>query len=344
MAALGLCVLPAVSADIRVRRDTVVPIRFEDEVRMRSAQEGKRVRAVVLDNEDLPEGSILTGQVVRVTEGSRNRPGSVEIRFMRLRLPAGNEIEIDAMPIPMTSQYVQKRGTRWMAKNGKTNTENTVIGGALGGLVLGSLIKKPFEGAVIGALGGILAAEVAKKDDGDLVISRGAKAGAVLLSDLQMDDDYRSRGNSRDDSDDRRSTGWPGRDDQTRRDDRDDRDSRDSRYDRQDRGGRNEVAIFLDSRELRFGAGDAPYLRDGVAMVPLLSTARQLKLDVEVTGTRYLLESEEGALRLEDSSATYRLNGRRGELARPTEKRNRVVYVPLEALQKLQPNLESRIS
>ncbi|HVL39979.1 MAG TPA: stalk domain-containing protein, partial [Fimbriimonadaceae bacterium] len=224
------------------------------------------------------------------------------------------------------------------------NSDQFVIGGVVGGFVLGSLIKKPFEGAFVGALAGIIMAEANKKQN-DVAIKRGTRMGALFERDLRIsydgrwDGDYRRNDEWNRNDDYRRDDDW-NRDDDWRRDDDWQRQDEWRREDyqrtdewRQDPYGR-EIEVKYGNRILRFARNEAPYRLGGTVMVPLERTAAQLGLDVSKSagGRTILVEDEESLLKLEQDSADFRLNGRRGTLPRNVVSRDGVIYVPVEAL------------
>lgn len=191
--------LPAVTfADtIRLQRDDVIPVVMQTELNFRSTREGDTFRADSTDSRMLPWGSRLEGVVKRVERKRGDRPGYMDIEFTTIVLPDGRRSGFHGTPIALSSNYVTRdRNGRWEAKKG-VKKETVVIGAAAGGLILGSIIRKPFEGAFIGALAGILIGETDKEHigDGNIVIPKGSKVGARLDGDLTLDyngnwDDY----------------------------------------------------------------------------------------------------------------------------------------------------------
>jgi hypothetical protein len=281
--------------------------------------------------------------VYDLRKGGSKDGGSLEIRFDTVRFPAGNEARIRAIAIPLDGKFAEKKGGRWVAKDTKVDRGGTVAVGAIGGFVLGSIFKKQFEGAVIGTLAGILVAENANQNSRDLVLPRGSQIGARLEQDLFVNSDFRETDRNRNqfdrdederrvvrdrDDDDRRSAGWPG----------DER--RDDRW-TQDRFTSREPVVYLLDRPMTFAKGEQPYVRDGVVMVPLLTMAKRLSLRVDSSGDRFFIENDRDTARIEIGAQTYRLNGRTEDLDVPAEKRNRVVFVPVQLLQEFRNGLRA---
>jgi len=323
-----IALAPFADASLRIRKNEVLPIILDQDVRIRNAKEGDRVVALAEPHPDLPDGVKVLGEIAEVNRGGR--ANDVAIRFHTLQMPAGNRVSIQAVPIPL-DRAVRKDG-RWTASRGSVPKDKAVIGGALGGLILGSLIKKPFEGAVIGTLAGIVVAESSRANDNDLVAPRGTKMGALLLEDVEMDTEYRETERNRErnaawqeERDERRSSGWPGGED------------------RGERRVLESLPVFIvDGREVRVGREERPYERDGVWMVPLAATARHLRYELDSRDGRYYVEAPAGSLRLDLGSDEARVNGRPVRLPSRVEKRNRILFVPVQALEALDPDRRFR--
>lgn len=310
---------------IVIRDNEVIPVKFEKAVNAKSAKRGDRISAMVDGDRYLPEGTRLVGRVVEVQRKDGSRKAYAELEFNEIELPNGQRVRVDAYPVPLNDRSVSRdRNGRMEAKKG-TRRDNVVIGSTVGGLILGSLIKKPFEGAIIGALGGILVAETdAMNTSGELIVDKGQRMGAAFDREVVIDwrdRDYRS---DRDRDRDRDRDDWD-RDDRDRRDDRDDYDRQDDRYDR------NDIVIEFDRRELRFDRDQAPYRAGSTIMVPLGDMASQLKLEVSRTsGGVFYVEDEDNSIKLEQNKSEMRLNGKRTNLPRAIAEKDGVTYVPIE--------------
>jgi hypothetical protein len=321
----------AQAESIVVRKDWVIPIRFDRDVHLRDTRAGDRVWARVDDDRDLPFGTWFDGRVKRVQRPRTGRPGYVEIEFVALELPDRTRREIRALPVTLDSRYVRRDGDgRFYVSRKQTRPEKHVFGGMLGGLILGSMIDKPFEGAFVGTLAGIIVAETERVDaENETVIRRGRQMGALFERDFRFRYDGpwpRAR-----DFDTRRGTyddGW----DRERRDEMD-------RFppDYRDRGERRDErapGVRLDDLELRYDVREQPYWEGKTCMVPLAATCRQASLGISRSEDRdrFYVEGPEGVLVIEQNSGTYRLNGRRVELPERAIQREGVVYVPVDAI------------
>ncbi|MBI3722054.1 MAG: hypothetical protein HY248_05825, partial [Fimbriimonas ginsengisoli] len=170
-----------------------------------------------------------------------------------------------------------------------------VLAGAVGGPVIGSIFRRPFEGTFIGIAAGILAAESNSRDGGGVVLKRGDTIGAWFQDGVSISSrtDYGDRG----------------------------------------RGDREPCRITYQDRELTFSRDSEPYRSGETVMVPVHRTAEQLGLEVETARSdrALFIQSDDCLLRIEPGSAEYRLNGRRSTLPCPTERRRGVLYAPIEA-------------
>lgn len=347
MLAAGLLAPGAVRADsIDLRRDDVIPVIAQKQLDFSSTREGDRFSTIVDDNRILPWGSRVEGRVERIERKDGKRPAFMDIQFTSIILPDGRRVDFQGTAVPLSKDYVTKdRDGRWQAKKG-IRKETAVLGGAAAGLLLGSIIKKPFEGALLGAIAGIVVAETDKTHvaDGNVVVAKGARLGALVDRNVRFtfDGDWDRRRNERTDQDRDRETRdgydrygydrdgrYNGRHDTTRGDRDDDRYARDD----DSRSDSRTPSIQVGSRTLRFTNDERPYRSNGVVMVPLRSTAEQLDLDLSVdrSSGQVRLENEDDRLVLEQESKSYRLNGRAGTLPLATERRNGVEYVPLDA-------------
>lgn len=320
--ALGLTLAPfAVQADtIVLRRDSVVPVVMDDTLSLKDAHRGDRFSARVTDARELPYGTVLEGRVLGVRSKRGNQPASMDLEFQTMLLPDGKRTAIRAVPVRLDNSAIRRESDGRLVASRSQDKGKTVLGGFLGGLILGNSIKKPFEGAFLGALAGIVIAET--QDSGDTVAKRGSRLGALFEKDVRVSYDGRWDGNRNrydrgDDSYDRRDRGY----------------EQDDRYDsRTDRGSRS-IVVSYGGRDLSYGANESPYRIGNTVMVPIERTARHLGFDSSWSGDRMLMvEDNDNLLRFESGSMDYRVNGRRARLSQAVAERNGVWYCPIDAL------------
>lgn len=328
-----------------VRANTVIPVVFEDNLSFRENRRGDRFYARVEGSRDLPSGTRLEGVVNDMRPARDGRPAYMDVEFRGAVLPGGQRIEIQAIPVSLDSRAIRRsRDGRLTADASKVRSEHYVVGGVVGGLAVGSLVKKPFEGAFIGALAGILISEAERNrtKNADVVIRRGQRMGALIERDFNFDGGGRFDRNDRYDNSDRdrfdlrpnRNDRYDGSDRYENREDSDRYDNSD-RY--QDRNARYEddrrLELSHNGKLVRFGEVQ-PYRVGDTWMVPLVRTAESLGLQVQsLASDRFILiEDEDSILRLEQDSAEYRLNSKRGSMSRAVNRRDDETFVPLEIL------------
>ena len=321
--ALGLTLVPLVAhaETIVLRRDSVVPVVMEDTLNLKDARRGDKFFARVEGARELPYGTLIEGRVVGIRDRRGDQPASMDLEFQTMLLPDGSHSAIRAVPVRLDSSAIRRGAVGRLVASRPQDKGKFVLGGFLGGLILGNSVKKPFEGAFLGALAGIVLAET--QDDGDVVARKGSKLGALFEKDVKIT--YNGP--------------WDGnRNPLDRRDDRyneENRDNRDDRYNRDDRDSRA-IVLTYGRRDLSYGANETPYRIENTVMVPAERTARYLGFDSSWAGTRVLMiEDDDNLLRFESGSSDYRLNGRRARLSHPLTERNGVWYCPLDALSSL---------
>lgn len=330
-AAAVLLAVPAFSeaATLVLRRNAVVPIVFNDSLTIKDNRAGDRFMARVDGSLDLPRGTKLEGRVVSIRQARDGQPSAMDLEFTEIILPDGTRRPMKAVPIPLNDATVSRdRDGRMVAKKDPQKTGKYALGGALGGLVLGSLGKKPLEGAILGALAGAAVGEEERKRESTTIVQKGQKFGALVERDIRIEyrDDRPDRYDEDRDLDDRdRDRDW------------DDRDYDDRDRDRDDRNfDRDEIVIEHDERELRFDRDEEPYRIGGTVMVPLKSVADQLGLEMEEGRYSALYVSgENGSLRLQKDSREARFNGKAFTLDQAVVERDGVLYVPVNAFAKI---------
>lgn len=328
LAAAAISIPMARAETIRIPAGTVLKVTFEQSLGLERNREGDRFRARVKDDREL-EGAILEGRVARVVPNEGRRKGFLVLEFNRLTLPEGTSERVQALPIRWSEKDLRRQPDGRFASKTPVSRDRYVAGGMIGGLLIGSILKKPFEGAFLGSLAGILLAEADDNKSGELVVRRGETYGAYFERgvEIRMEDrrDRWTREDRRERSDGER---WEDR--------------------RRDDGGA--LSVLLDGRELSFEQEASPFEADGVAMVPLDATARQLGLTVDRVRRDdgrdfFLIEGERGLLRLNLGLETYRINGEQRRMPRNPEVRQGVVYVPIETLEPLaEGKLEARLA
>lgn len=282
------------SDPIELYQNDVIPVKFQQDIRFSKNQRGDRFSAVVDGDRTLPKGTVFEGRIVELRQGRDRKPGSMILEFSRIVLPEGDSVRVVATPIAWKETSMSRNSDgRWEAK-GTMKREDWVIGGLAGGLLVGSMARKPFEGAFIGTLAGIILAESDKSFSNDLVIRRGDKVGALIERDVKLAFDS-------------------GREESSR------------------------IRVTLEGRELRYERDIRPYESDGIVMVPLEATAKELEVSVDIQEDRdfILMNGNDNSVRLNRNESDYRINGKRKELPRNPETRNGVLYVPLEVFENL---------
>lgn len=345
----------AMAATVRLDRNQVIPVVLQDELSSEESRRGDRFYAVVESGYDLPRGTRFVGRVIDAQRRRGDRPAYLEAEFSEIVLPDGKRTRIRAIPISLNDRNVRRdRDGRIRTTDTVVRKERVVGTGALAGLVIGALTKKPFEGLVWGTIAGIIVAEgqSSEAQNGNIRLRSGSRIGVMIEDAVTVD-----LGNNRREDWDRndRNDEW-GRDDRYPRDDEWNRDDRyddrrdddryedrreDDRYDDWERDDRyndlSRIEVRYRNDVLRFSRGEEPYRIGETVMVPLERTARQLDLDVEiVSGSNVIwVEDEDSVLKIEQGTRTYRLNGSRGTLSRDVSRRDGVVFVPLEVLAKM---------
>lgn len=278
---------------IELYKNDVIPVKFQQDITFSKNERGDRFSAVVDGDRTLPKGTVFEGRIVELRQGRDRKTGSMVLEFNRIVLPDGDSMRVVSTPIAWKEKSMNRsRDGRWEAK-GTMKREDWVIGGLAGGLVVGSMARKPFEGAFIGTLAGIIFAESDKSHSNDLVIRRGDKVGALIERDVKLVFDGVRESNT--------------------------------------------IRVTFEGRELRFERDQRPYESNGVVMVPLEATAKELELSVDQQEDRdfILITGNDNSVRLNRNESDYRMNGKRRELPRNPETRNGVLYVPLEVFENL---------
>ena len=332
---LGITLLAALApfaqADqhIDIDKNRVVPVTLDQRLSVRDSRRGDRFSATVADDYDLPGGTKLYGRVLDVHKRSDIQPPYIEVEFDRMRLPNGIREDIKAQPVSMDSGVVKRdRWGHYQVSRQVWHRDQTVVGGAVVGLVFGSLVHRPVEGAIIGGLAGVIVGMDQQSMADNETMPRGTRLGAAFETPVHLayngDDWHGDPGYASDRGDVRRPE--------------EDTYDQDGRYSGSDRTGgyrtERDAQITYRGNELRYSGDVRPYWIGSVLMVPLTRTADQL--DLSVDGDRadhtILVEGDTSVLRLEQGSGSYRLNGKYGTLPHEVIVRNGVTFAPIEVL------------
>ena len=286
-----------------LRKDDVVPVVMMQDLKLSQVQVGDSFSAKVADSSYLPDGTILDGRITKVVPNQGNKAGYFDLAFTDVQVPGEGPSPLDATPIPLNSKDV-KRGPdgRFVAPHGITK-EQAVAGGAIGGLLIGSLMKKPFEGAFVGTLLGIVVGE-SNQGANDMVLAKGTKLGALVNGDVTLDLSTAANAN-----------------DQTPLLDRGAASDQNRAYD-----------VKYKDQQLNFPKDQQPYWAGDVLMVPLDWTAQQMNLQVERAsdGPGIFVEDGDSVARIEMDSRDLTMDGHRQELPRGVVKKGDHTYAPID--------------
>lgn len=339
-----------------IARDTVVPVVIENDLSVRDAREGDRFTAHVDNDRDLPFHTRLIGRVYRM----RGTPRGVvaDMEFTDLILPDGSRHRITALPCSLDDKYVRHLDDGRVVVR-ENSGAGDVFGGAVGGFIIGSFVRRPILGSFVGALIGSIAAHNDRTNSH--LLTKGEKIGALFERDTPLDSYSDAPPRPGGGFDRVYGLGAPPRP-------RDDFDGPVRPGDRlgpiappdgpregdrlgpiappRPRGDNDDVrpvpapagpglsfTVTYDGKTLQFDAGAQPYRDGGAMMVPLARTATLLGLTVERGRDNVIyIEGEESSVRLEQDSAEARLNGHKVTLPAPVVDRNGVLYAPIEIL------------
>jgi len=315
---LGLILIsPCLAENITLHKDDIIPVKFNQSLSTSRSQVNDKFQASVTDGSILPRGSYFQGIVTKSIPSSDGNDAVMDLQFTAIHFPDGTQMAIDAVPIPLDKKYVNKsKSGVYTAKS--SVSDGTLVGaGALGGLLIGTILHKPFEGTFLGALAGVIFASSNNATKGDVTLKKGAEAGALVLEDSStteinsgnqenpvVNDPPSSQPQPSQPPASRPSPGQP-------------------------------IVISLGSTNLKFGANEQPYRDGDVIMVPLQTSANQLNLTVENSGGYIFVDSDQKSLRIAENSSKYLLDGNEGQLLAPVTIRSGADYLPVEVLAKL---------
>ena len=323
-------ILSVASADgILVRRDTVVPIKFESELTMKGSRTGQRFFATVDERGDLPFGARLEGEVVGVHDAEGDRPAYLDLEFNRIQTPNGEYRDIRAVPMAFDAKHVeQKSDGRFVAKKSVRRRSDYAIGGAIIGYIAGSVAKKQLEGLVAGLVAGIILAETDRVGDGNVVIRRGQRMGALFMKDFRWDDYDRGGdgGWKVRDSSDGRNGDWKTQSDQSETPGWKTGDPQDPQYS-------GSYDLRAGRRTVDFRKSERPYYANETLMVPLERVCDAFKIKLKNNfDDGYELKGELATMRLQRDSKEFQVNGRFGQLPVAVVERYGVIFVPVSVI------------
>jgi Copper amine oxidase N-terminal domain len=328
IAALGGIVGASFAEGIFVRRDTVVPVKFDTELTIKGSRTGQRFYATVDERGDLPFGARLEGSVVGVHEADGDRPAYLDLEFRSIETPDGSRA-IRAVPMAFDAKHVdQKSDGRFVAKKSVRRRADYAIGGALIGYIVGSTAKKQLEGLVAGLIAGIILAETDRVGDGNVVIRRGQRMGALFMKDFRWDD-YDRGGDG----------GWKVRDGSTgsNSDWKSQGDEPETpgwkTGDPQDPQFSGNYDLRAGRRTVDFRKTERPYYADDVLMVPLERVCDAFKIKFKNNyDDGYELKGDLATMRLQRDSKEFRVSGRFGQLPVAVVERYGVIFVPVSVI------------
>lgn len=304
------------SADsIDIRRDDAVRIVFPTDLRADVNRPGDRICAVVDDDALLPKGARLYGRIRSVHMATWRRPASMDMEFYSLEMPSGERHRIEAVPVPINDPHL-RRGVngRLVARYRPGDEGAYTLGGAVGGLIVGEIVHRPITGTLLGSIIGSIAGRENRRQNQELVVSKGERMAAVFARDIDAKGSPETPPSPRFDG----PSGW--------------RTNERSHHRAPER--EETIEIRLDDQPLTFDSSTIPYREDGVVMVPLDRVAGQLQLDVTRGNDGAItVDAPNGSLQLHLDSPVYHLErGRTGEFRHAVVERDGVVFVPIEAV------------
>lgn len=299
---------------ITIRRDTILEGVVETELNLKKSREGDSFEVSIQKDRELPDRTRVLGTVTRLEPARKDRPAYAEIEFDVLVLPNGERTRINAIPVALNQKGMRERDGRVVLDKPRgPKPEEAVLGGAIGGLIIGSILKKPGEGLFAGILAGILVGEASRAENKDVVMKRGSRVGVLVQDDVRIDDQ-----------------GW----------NRNDRDNRDWERERERDRDNGSAVVEANGKQIFFDRNEQPFYQGRTLMVPLDTMAGRLALEVDRRESRFYVDSKDATLRFELGSRDFRLNGKRGEMAVEPEERDGVVYVPVEVFAPLTRDLK----
>lgn len=182
---------------IAVPADTVIPLRLNQGLSSRTAQQGDAFTAsvtapVVVDNSVvIPQGSIVHGRVTEVMRAERRQNGTIAVAFNKLELPSTEKVEIHGSLTSLENEKGEEEKVGQEGEvEGKSTTKRNVVfigGGAGAGAAVGAIAgggKGAGIGAAVGAGLGTLGALVAKGND--VQVASGSEIAMALDREISI--------------------------------------------------------------------------------------------------------------------------------------------------------------
>jgi len=347
---VALAPTSALASVITLNRDAVVPIVFDSALTLSDSRVGDLFTCHVEGDRDIPNGTRFEGRIVAIRIPRRERPASMDLEFTSILLPGGGSARIHAIPIPLNKDLVRTDDNgRLYVKNDVRKQGEYVIGGALGGYLIGSLFHRRTTGLFLGTVAGIIAASQDSAKSENTVVDRGAKMGALFNQDATIEISTRGRGgwDSRPDTNSGApapsgNTGWDGAHRST--DSGRGWDSSKPHKEAQPTPPTAptpapvqappqppaDISVRYADKTLSFSPDAAPYFEGELVMVPLEQMSNLLGVTFELGEKNSVyIESQDVSIKLEQDSATYRVNGKRTSLSHPVVLKNNVLFAPV---------------
>jgi hypothetical protein len=173
----------------------VIRVRMNETITSESARVGDQFTTTVVDPayanglEVIPAGSAVVGQVTSVKRASRqSKAGTIEVRFVSLRLPTGITRALNGDLTDVTSDNVNADNEGEVTGESATKRNVVFVGGsAATGALIGAIAgggKGAGIGAGVGAGLGVAGALFAKGHEA--VVKSGTEFGVVLNQSLTL--------------------------------------------------------------------------------------------------------------------------------------------------------------
>jgi hypothetical protein len=181
-----------------VSSGTVVPVKLDDPLSSKDAQNGDTFTATVTNSSSysnattLPVGTKVEGVVRSAHPKEGKNPGTLDLSFDRVTLPNGHSYSISGTPIALDSKSVTRQNGRLVAKPGHSGPNRlTYVGiGAGAGLLVNVLghRKGTLTDVLIGAGLGYGAGALIKNGGGarDVDLKAGSTMGVSLTRNLAL--------------------------------------------------------------------------------------------------------------------------------------------------------------
>lgn len=295
ISALTLCQI-GLSDTIRLNHNQVVPVKFDRTVSLKDSQPGDEFTVTVIDNSVLPQGTQFLGHVAEAKKKqSDSDKATLGLQFDSVQLPDGSKQDISGVPVPMGTKYVTKEPDGTYQAKPSLSKDAQVGVGLAGGLLLGTILHKPFEGAFLGTLAGILFSATDKSDE-NITLKAGTEAGVFISKDVEINDQGGTQAQQIVDPINDPS---------------------------------KPIQVSAGEIPLTYNH-DKPY-RDGqTVMVPLTDTLHQLNSRMDIDGDNLYIWRGDTMIKLIVGSDKARVDGDNLPLSHTIDRKGDVIYVPAE--------------